>query len=99
MTPSPLILALDIGTSSVRSLLFDAATNVVEGMEARRAHNFRVGQDGAVEANADELLRLLCECIDETLARAGKEAARIAAVAACTFVSNIVGVDAQGHAI
>src|SRR5512135_3424965 len=99
MTEPSLILALDIGTSSVRSLLFDAATNVVEGMEARRAHVFQVGQDGAVEADADELLRLLCECIDETLARAGSDAAHIAGVAACTFVSNIVGVDAQERAV
>lgn len=99
MTSAPLILALDLGTSSVRTLLFDARTNVVNGMEARRAHVFQVGQDGAVEADADELLRLLCECIDETLARAGSDAAHIAGVAACTFVSNIVGVDAQGQAV
>src|ERR1041385_7189756 len=99
MTDSPLILALDLGTSSVRTLVFDAKMNVVDGMESRRAHVFQVGQDGAVEADADELLRLLCECIDETLARAGKDAANIGGVAACTFVSNIVAVDAQGRAV
>src|SRR5512143_710413 len=99
MNNSPLVLALDLGTSSVRALLFDAKMNVVNGMEARRAHLFQVGQDGAVEADADELLRLLCECIDETLARAGEHATDIAGVAACTFVSNIVGVDAQGQAV
>ena len=82
MPDSPLILALDLGTSSVRTLLFDARTNVVNSMEARRAHVFEIGQDGAVEADADELLRLLCECIDETLARAGKDAANIGGVAA-----------------
>jgi gluconokinase len=99
MSHSPLVLALDLGTSSVRTLLFDARTNVVDGTEARRAHAFQVGQDGAVETDADELLRLLCECIDEMLARAGKNAAGIAGVAACTFVSNIVGVDTHGRAV
>jgi gluconokinase len=94
----PLVLALDIGTSSVRSLLFDSETRVVDGVEARRAHAFRVGPDGAVEADAAEILRLLCECIDETLVRAGNAAARIGGVAACTFVSNVLGVDAQRRA-
>src|SRR5258706_15889153 len=95
----PLIMALEIGTSSVRALLFDGETDAVAGSEARRTHAFRVGQDGAVEADAGELMRLLCECIDETLARTGESARDIAGVAMCTFVSNVLGVDAGGRAL
>ena len=81
----PLILALDVGTSSVRALLFDAQGRMVDEMLARRIHLIHARRDGAVEADADELLQLVCECIEEVVDRCGDLAAQIAGVSLCSF--------------
>jgi len=95
----PLILAIDIGTSSVRAVLFDRLGRAVEGTGARWSHELRTTAAGASETDAAALLNLVWQCIDGALERAGPLAAHIAGVATCTFVSNILGVDDAGQAI
>jgi len=97
MTPTAdLVLTLDIGTSSVRALLFDATARVVEGLEARRTHAVRTTPDGGAELDATVLLREVEEAIDEILAAAGPRASRIRAVACCTFWHSVLAVGADG---
>jgi len=93
------VLALDLGTSSVRAALFDRLGRFVEGLEVQLAHRFRTTAEGASEANADALLELVWQCIDGVLGQAGGLTPHIAGVAACTFVSNILGVDGAGQAV
>ena len=95
----PLVLALDIGTSSVRALLFDARGLPVEGMAARATYPLRTSAEGAAEADAVAMLDAAFTCIDGVLARAGALSEHIAAVAVDTLVSNVLGVDEQGRAI
>ena len=94
----PLILSLDIGSSSVRASLFDAAGRTVDGIQARRAHALQTDSSGAAVAAADEVIGLTFQCIDEALALAGSLAGSIAAVAGCSFVGNLLGVDECGLA-
>lgn len=96
---APFILAIDIGTSSVRTALFDRLGRVVKGTEARQAHEIRTTADGASETNADVLLELVWRCLDGLLLQSGPLTEKIAAVATCTFVSNILGVDKNGRAV
>jgi gluconokinase len=96
---SPFVLALDLGSSSIRSLVFDRRGRGLEGVIARRRHDLRTDSTGAAEADAGQLFDLLCQCIDETLARLGARTSSIAGVTGCTFVGNIVGVDAIGQAM
>ncbi len=42
----PLIVTLDVGTSSVRAFLFDRLGRGVEGVEGRRAYEMRTTPDG-----------------------------------------------------
>ncbi len=95
---APLVLALDIGSSSLRTLLFDRLGRAVAGSEARHPFAIESSPEGAAEADATQLLLRLFECIDGTLASVGPLAEQIGGVASCTFVSNVVGVDAQGRA-
>lgn len=95
----PLILSLDIGTSSIRALLFDAQGRPVRGMAARGAYVLHTSAEGAAEADPDDMLRVVEGCIDEVLVRAGSLAEHIAGVASCSLVSNVLGVDAQGRPI
>jgi gluconokinase len=91
-----LVLTLDIGTSSVRALLFDPDARVVEGLEARRTHAVRTTPDGGAELDGSVLLREVEGVVDELLAAAGPRAHRIRAVACCTFWHSVMGVDGSG---
>jgi gluconokinase len=92
----PFILAIDIGTSAVKILLFDQTGREVEGLNWRKAFEIRSSADGASEADPDGLLDIVCEGIDRALSRAGDRVGDIVAVACCTFASNIIGVDQKG---
>jgi gluconokinase len=100
MTPpaaeDPLVLTLDVGTSSVRALLFDRGARQLQGLEARRAHAVRTTPDGGAELDALGLLREVEEVLDEILRQAGPRASRIRAVACCTFWHSVLalGTDA-----
>ncbi len=93
----PFILALDVGSSSVRAMLFDSQGRGVDGKWSVRAIAFDTGVDGSSSIRAELILEKLFDCIDEVLVKSAAEAADLAGVAVCTFVSNILGVDAQGR--
>ncbi len=93
----PFVLALDIGSSSARALLFDGQGRRVEGVEGRQALHARTTPPGAHEFDPDDLLERVFACIDQALAQAGSLAGGIAAVAVDTFVNNILGLDAAGR--
>jgi len=88
-----LILALDVGTSSVRASLYDLQARPFPGLEARRTCSVRTSPDGGADFDAEALFHQVAETIDEVLARAP---AGIAAVACCTFWHSLLGVDAAG---
>ena len=96
---SPLILSLDIGTSSVRATVFDRLGRAVEGLEARQPHEIRTTKEGASETDGDLLLESVCGCIDEVFSPSGSIKDQIRGVATCTFVGNILGVDRNRKAI
>ncbi len=95
----PFILTLDIGTSSMRAMLFDARANAMDGVEAQTKYEMHTTPDGGVEADADEMFDRAVRAIDEVLARAGKHARQIAAVASDSLASTVLGVDAEGRAV
>jgi gluconokinase len=59
------VLALDVGSSSVRACAFDERGRVLEGT-ARRTCEPRYGRDGSAELDADELVRASRAVLDET---------------------------------
>ena len=93
----PYVLALDVGSSSVRAVLFDGRGRPVRGVSARRPYRLRTAADGTAEADATQIFALITDCLDEVHARAGQAGIRPAAVASCTLVSNVLGVDASGR--
>jgi gluconokinase len=94
--PQPYILALDIGTSSVRALLYDATGNAVPHAHAQQAYAVTTSGEGEVTVDADMLVDLVATTIDEALAAAGPMASHIKAVATDTFWHSFLGVDASG---
>ncbi|HZS10067.1 MAG TPA: gluconokinase [Blastocatellia bacterium] len=95
----PLILALDVGTSSVRAVLYDARGVTVEGLESRTVYQMKTTPDGGVEMDADELCGIICHNVDELLRQAGEAAEGIRGVAMCTFWHSLLGVNEDGKAV
>lgn len=93
----PLILAVDVGTSSARALLYDAAGNTVAGIEGRVVYEMRLTADGGVEIDADELVTLTCRVIDQALQQAGQLVNEICGVGLCTFWHSLLGTDVDGR--
>lgn len=101
-TPTPVsgssyVLALDIGTSSARALLFDAQGDPVRDAHVQRTYPLTTNAQGEVSVNADALMGVVCECIDGALVAAGARANQIAAVACDTFWHSLLAVDENGR--
>lgn len=94
----PLILSLDVGTSSVKTVIFDALGRSIAGSIARRAVQIITLPDGTAIVEADPLVKSVFECMDETMESGKDYPHQIAGVASCTFVSNILGVTPDNNA-
>lgn len=93
----PLILALDVGTSSCRAGLFDAAGAAVPGTSAQARYLPRTTPEGGAEMDPDRLLEQVCGVMDAALERRRTRGGRIVAVAPTTFWHSLLGVDANGR--
>lgn len=96
---TPLVLALDIGTSSVRALLFDQAGRPVGGLVAERTHAPRITPDGGAEFDPAVLLDRTAAVIDEALTAAGSRAGDLRAVGLSTFWHGLLGADAADRPV
>jgi gluconokinase len=93
----PLVLTIDIGTSSVRALAYDRRARLIGGIAAQEHYEVRSAADGTNVDDPDEALARVWRCIDGALAQAGPLAVQIGAVALDTLVSNIMAIDAAGR--
>lgn len=92
------ILSLDVGTSSVRTLLFDGRARQIEGFGAQIPYRVLTTPDGGVEVDADELAGLSAESLTQIHNQMQASGIRPSAVAFCTFWHNVLGVRADGSA-
>ncbi len=95
---APLVLALDVGSSSVRAVLFDAEGRPAPGVVSRRDVWWLREPPDAMETDAEALLGLCVETLDEAHAAAVRLGAPVAAVATAAFWHSTVGIDASGRA-
>src|SRR3954466_1326637 len=93
----PFVVSLDVGSSSVRALLFDAEAHQVEGYGAQLAYQPETTHDGGVEMNPDKLAGLTIDCLDELHRQVHSSGLRIAAVAGSAFWHSFLGIDTAGH--
>ena len=91
---SPLILALDVGTSSTRAILFDAQGDKI-GAASQIEYSQTTTFDGGVETDADVLLERTAQCIDALLktTNAQPTAVQPTAVACSCFWHSLMAID------
>jgi len=90
---APFVLALDLGTSSTRAMVFDANGVEVPDTKSQVAHALRTSGDGAAVFDPAALLREVEACLDATLRAFGGE---VTAVATSQLVTNLLAVDENG---
>ena len=93
----PLILALDIGSSSVRAAIYDADANPLPRASVKIERNFRVTPDGGFEIDTGLAIDQVVTAIDQILEKTSKLKGEIAYVASCSFWHSLVGIDAKGN--
>jgi gluconokinase len=94
-----LILTIDIGSSSVRVLLFDGLGRLVDGVAAQERYSLRTAVDGSSVDDPDVAVERVARCIDVALRQAGPLAAQIDAVAVDTLVGNLLLIDEHSRPI
>lgn len=92
----PLVLALDIGTSSVRAALYDYAGNALPETMVKNARLLAATEDGGAEIGAEEAVAQVVKAIDDVLKKSKNLKDEIQIVAASSFWHSLVGVDENG---
>jgi gluconokinase len=89
------VVALDLGTSSVRALVFDEHGAAVTGVLARRATRLEVGDDGKAELDPDQVVAAVGDCLDELAGQGHLDAVEHVATS-CAWHS-VIALDAAGR--
>lgn len=95
----PLVLAFDVGSSSLRTALFDGSGESVEGASASQAYNLRYTSDGGAILAPSLLRKAAIACLRKTLAaheKGGDRRPILGAGASC-FWHSLLGVDAANR--
>jgi gluconokinase len=93
------LLALDIGTSSVRAAIYDGQGRRIENSFVKNDRNLDVTEDGGAEIDAEKALSQVIKAIEDVLAKTPELVEKVEYVAASSFWHSLVGVDAKGQAV
>lgn len=95
----PLVLALDVGSSSIRAALHDRLGRAVRGCVVQVPYSWDVGPGGSVRLSHQVLLDLVGQALDEIATSAGPLAGDVVAAGISCFFHSIVGLDGAGRPI
>jgi gluconokinase len=100
---SALILALDLGTSSTRTALFDENAQRLAGTTAQQSYPLLTSADGAAELEPGVLLSAVRRCLEQTMQHYRTDPTLrgrpIAGIGVSCFWHSLVGCDAKGAAL
>jgi gluconokinase len=92
----PYILALDIGTSSVRAALYDLRGEVLPSTMVKNERQLKLTEDGGAEIDALEAFAQIETAIEDVLEKSKDLEGEIEYVAASSFWHSLVGVGKAG---
>jgi gluconokinase len=91
------VLALDLGTSSVRAVVYDARGAMLEKTLADLPYKVRTTDAGEVSSDPAALVTLIAQSIDGALKAARKEKVAILGVGVSCYWHSLMGVDRAGR--
>jgi gluconokinase len=92
------ILTLDVGSSSVRTLLFSFDGRQIDGFGSQVRYEPQTTEEGGWEINARELVGIAARSLTEICGQMRARGVRPAAVAVDTFWHSIAGIGKDGQA-
>lgn len=95
----PLILTLDVGSSSLRARLFDAQGRDLPALDVRVGYTLQTMPDGGAELDPGALFEAVCQALDQLLADAGALTSSIGGVAISMLAANMLGLDEAGQPV
>jgi gluconokinase len=91
------VLALDLGTSSVRAVVYDQRGRLIQPTYADVPYQVDTTVPGQVSSDADQLVGLIETAIDRALKGARQQHIDIAAVGASCYWHSLMGIDRAGN--
>lgn len=96
-TAQPAVLALDLGTSSVRAVAYDGRGRMVEATLSDVPYKVDTRLPGQVSSDPDALVKLIGKAIDRSLRAAHRQRLEITAVGCSCYWHSLMGIDALGR--
>ena len=93
----PFVVALDVGSSSIRAGLYDRRGRLVEGCLSQVGYAWEIGPEGSVRLPAAVLLEVAGRALDELATAAGPLAREAVTGGIACFFHSIVGLDDSGR--
>ena len=87
------ILAIDIGSSSTRTEIYDGALNPVDQTFSQRTYQLKAGPDGKAELDPTELLETVRTCVTTSV----QHVENVDAIGVSCFWHSLMGVDEQDN--
>lgn len=91
------VLALDLGTSSVRAVVYDIDGRMRPATLSDVAYKVQTTEPGEVSSDPKDLVTLIAESIDGALQAARKSKVEVLAVGASCYWHSLMGVDGSGR--
>jgi gluconokinase len=95
----PLVVAIDVGSSSIRAGLFDRLGRPRRGSFAQVACAMTLDAEGGASVEVDTLIEVLGLTLDRFVERAGPSLAGVAGVGISCFLHSVAGLDGAGRPI
>jgi len=93
------ILVLDLGTSGLRTSLYDLTGRRVEGHGNRYSWTLVTTSDGGAELDPDTVFNVVVQGIDEILTECDSSKWSIAHIASCVLCPTVVGLDRENRPV
>jgi len=93
----PLVLALDIGSSSVKGAIHDGRGRTLRGSAVQHPYAWNTASDGSVRIAHDTLLAVVGRALDQLHDAVGPLGDDVVAGGIACFIHSIVGLDAAGR--
>src|SRR5256886_9141107 len=91
------VLALDLGTSSVRAVVYDTRGAMLENTLTDLPYKVRTTDAGEVSSDPDALVKLIAQSSDGALKAARKERVAVLGVGVSGYWHSLMGVDRAGR--
>lgn len=92
----PLVLSVDVGTSSTKVLVYDCLGRQISGLEVKALYDAVATPDDGATFDLDRLFHIVVDAIDTVLSRGSLESGSIAAVSFSALWHSLVGLDLAG---